>query len=409
MKIVHIAPPWIAIPPRNYGGTEIVIANLIEEQVSQGHDVTLVAPGDATTSARLVSFFPRSLLETQVPWQAHLKAYYHLCKAVEYVQGHSFDLVHTHLSSAADMYLFPLTAHLSTPQVMTLHSPFPFDRMGTWTGDADTLFLEWASQVPMIAISESARAQVPYDLNFVGVVHHGLPMQHFQPVASQPDNYLVWLGRIVPDKGTHLAIQAARAAGVPLVLAGTIDHYFPASLQYFEEMIKPELDGEQVRYIGPVNMQQKIELLSRARGLLNPIQWEEPFGMVMIEAMALGCPVIAFPRGAAPEIVVHRKSGFLAHDVQEMAQYIVRLEQLDRKQVRAHVEQHFSASVMAQKYLTLYRRVISAARRRTSAAALGVKPLLPPPSVLVRTIEPVQVPRQSSLAARAVAEAEPAP
>lgn len=407
MKIAHIAPPWIAIPPQNYGGTEIVIANLIEEQVAQGHDVTLVAPGDATTSARLVSFFPRSLRDAQVPWQAHLKAYYHLCKAVEYVQEHPFDLVHTHLSSAADMYLFPLTAHLSTPQVMTLHSPFPFDRIGTWTGDADTLFLEWASQVPLIAISESARAQVPYDLHFVGVVHHGLPMQHFPPPVSPPDTYLVWLGRIVPDKGTHLAIQAARAAGVPLVLAGTIDHYFPASLQYFEEVIKPELDGELIRYIGPVNMQQKIELLSRARGLLNPIQWEEPFGMVMIEAMALGCPVITFPRGAAPEIVIHRQNGFLAHDLQEMVQFIAQLEQLDRRQVRAHVEQHFSASVMAQKYLTLYRRVISAARRRSRAAAMNVKslPLLPSAPVLIKAIEPVQSP----LTVTTIAEVEPAP
>ena len=137
MKIAHIAPPWISIPPKNYGGTETVLYNLVEEQVAQGHDVTLFAAGDATTSAKLVSFFPHSLLESGVPWQGHLKAYYHLHKAVEYIKDHDFDVVHTHLSSSADMYLFPLMSHLAVPHVMTLHSHFPFDRVQSWTGDAD--------------------------------------------------------------------------------------------------------------------------------------------------------------------------------------------------------------------------------------------------------------------------------
>ncbi|MFL5690492.1 MAG: glycosyltransferase, partial [Ktedonobacteraceae bacterium] len=152
MKIAHIAPPWLAIPPKNYGGTEIVLYNLIEEQVAQGHDVTLFAPGDARTSARLISFFPRSLIDAGVPWQGHLKAYYHLNKAVEYIKNHDFDIVHTHLSSSADMHLFPLTAQLATPHVMTLHSNFPFDHVQSWTGDADASYMEWASFVPMIAI-----------------------------------------------------------------------------------------------------------------------------------------------------------------------------------------------------------------------------------------------------------------
>ncbi|HEY5001894.1 MAG TPA: glycosyltransferase, partial [Ktedonobacteraceae bacterium] len=129
MKIAHIAPPWIAIPPKNYGGTEIVLYNLVEEQVAQGHDVTLLAPGDARTSAKLVSFFPHSLIDSGVPWQGHLKAYYHLYKAVSYIREHDFDIVHAHLSSAADMYVFPLTAHMTIPMVTTLHSCFPFDRV----------------------------------------------------------------------------------------------------------------------------------------------------------------------------------------------------------------------------------------------------------------------------------------
>src|SRR3954452_21260416 len=181
MKIAHIAPPWIPIPPKDYGGTEIVIHNLVEEQVAQGHDVTLFVPGDAQTSARQVSFFPKSLLEEGIPWAAHLKAYYHMHKSIEYIKEHDFDIVHTHLSSSSDMYIFPLTAHLATPHVTTLHSRFPFERVQAWTGTADANYMEWAPCVPMVAISESARSEVPYPLNFVGVVHHGLPMHQFVP------------------------------------------------------------------------------------------------------------------------------------------------------------------------------------------------------------------------------------
>jgi glycosyltransferase involved in cell wall biosynthesis len=359
MKIAHIAPPWLAIPPKNYGGTETVIFHLVEEQVAQGHDVTLLAPGDARTSAHQVSFFERSLIDSGIPWHAHLKAYYHLHKAVEYVKEHQFDILHTHLSSSADMYLLPLTARLSVPHIMTVHSRFPFDRAGNWTGDADTYYLKWASSVHLIAISESARAHLPSQLNVTGVVHHGVPLNLFRPTVCTPEHFYVWLGRMVPEKGPHLAIQAARRAGVPLVLAGTVDHHLPESVRYFREFIKPQLDDRQITYIGPVAMEQKIDLLSRARALLNPLQWEEPFGMVMIEAMAVGCPVIAFPRGAAPEIVAHNQSGFLAQNVDEMAQYIKEIDRLDRATIRLYTETHFSARVMAEKYLAFYHKAIA--------------------------------------------------
>ncbi|HLI88937.1 MAG TPA: glycosyltransferase family 4 protein [Ktedonobacteraceae bacterium] len=410
MRIAHIAPPWLAIPPKNYGGTEIVLYNLIEEQVSQGHEVTLFAPADARTSAKLISFFPQSLIESGIPWQAHLKAYYHLYKAVEYVKSHPFDILHTHLSSAADMYIFPLTAHLALPHLTTLHSRFPFDRVASWTGDADRLYLEWMAAVPMVAVSESARDEVPYALNFVGVVHHGVPMQIFRPTTGQPEDFCVWLGRITPDKGTHLAIKAAKMAEVPLVLAGTVDCHVPEDLQYFEETIKPELDNHRVTYIGPVNLEQKIDLLSRARVFLNPIQWEEPFGMVMIEALALGCPVISFARGAASEIVVHRRNGFLAHDVEEMAQFIPMIERLDRTAIRAHAEQRFSARVMSEKYVALYKKVIAACKAKLEyAAATRLRPpLITPPPALVRTAALSQTTYQISQGPRTKAGAEPA-
>ncbi len=360
MRIAHIAPAWIAIPPKNYGGTEVFISNLVEAQVAQGHEVTLFAPGDASTSARLVSFFSHSLIDVGVPWQSPLKAYYHLHKAVEYIKNHAddFDIVHTNLSSTPDMYIFPLAASLNIPTIMTLHSHFPFDRTQSWTGDADKLYMEWAASVPMVAISEHARAAETYPLNFVGVVHHGLPMAEYQPTVKRPDAFFAWLGHFVPAKGAHLAIEAAKQSDVPLVLAGTIDHNRAESIEYFENAVLPHVDNRQIRYIGPVDKEQKIDLLSHARGLLNPIIWDEPFGIVMVEAMAVGCPVISFEHGAASEIVIHRKNGFLVHTVDEMVRYIPRIDEIDRDFVRQYTEHHFSSRLMAEKYVALYKKFI---------------------------------------------------
>ena len=359
MKIAQIAPPWIPIPPKNYGGTESIIYNLVEEQVEQGHDVTLFAPGNAKTSAKHVSFFSKSLLEEKVPWTDHLKAFYHLYKALEVVKEQDFDIVHTHLSSASDMYIFPLTSALAVPHVTTLHSRFPFDRVsGGWVGDADRYYMDWAPYVPMVAISEHARKGVPFDLNFVGVVHNGIDMSQYRHGGRKREDYFVWLGRFVPEKGPHLAIEAAKKANVPLVLAGTIDRYVRESVTYFHEQIEPQIDKKQIKYIGPANMRRKVRLLSRACGFLNPIEWEEPFGMVMVEAMALGCPVISFERGAAPEIVVQGKTGFLVHNVAEMVEHIPRVNEIDRDFLHEYVEQYFSARVMAEEYGKVYEKVI---------------------------------------------------
>ncbi len=402
MKIAHIAPPWIAIPPKNYGGTEIVIYNLVEAEVAQGHDVTLFAPGDTKTSAKLISFFPKPLLEEGVPWPGHLKAFYHLYKAVEYIKEHDFDIVHTHLSSSADMYLFPLMASLATPHVTTLHSRFPFDRVQSWTGKADELYMEWAPSNPIVAISESARAESPTDLKFVGVVHHGLPMEQFVPTSKKRSDFFVWLGRFVPDKGTHLAIEAAKRADVKIVLAGTIDRHQQESVNYFQEKIKPQIDNDQVRYVGPVNMKEKISLLSRARGFLNPIEWEEPFGMVMIEAMSLGCPVISFARGAASEIIVHRKTGFLVHDVDEMVRFIPRVDEINRDATREYIERNFSSRAMAEKYVKIYKLVIANAKgttKRPFPELAQQKSLLttdPTPAILRKAL-PAQVPQVPSI------------
>jgi glycosyltransferase involved in cell wall biosynthesis len=393
MKIAQIAPPWIAVPPKNYGGTETVIAHLVEGLIALKHNVTLLAPADANTSARLVSFFPRSLIDEGTPWSAHLKAYYHLYKSIEYVKTHHFDIIHLHLSSAADMYVVPLVSSLTTPVVVTMHSRFPFDQVplyqgSMWIGDADEYYMEWLSSIPMVAISQSARAEVSYPLHFVGVVPHGLPMDTFKPTVEQPENFLVWLGRIVPEKGVHLAIQAAKAANMPLVLAGIVDKHMAEQVIYFEEMIKPHIDGQQISYIGPVNLEQKIDLLSRAKGFLNPIEWEEPFGMVMIEAMSVGCPVITFARGAAPEVVADGIGGFLVQDVQEMVQSVARLDELDRQQVRAYARSKFAVHEMARNYLRIYQKVIMSDQLESALPRLSLKtpvPLVKPFSAPIKS------------------------
>ncbi len=398
MRIAQIAPPWIPIPPKHYGGTENVIYQLVEEQVAQGHDVTLFAPGDSKTSAKLVSFFPQSLLESGVPWSMHLKAFYHLQKAVDYIKEHRFDIVHTHLSSSSDMYLFPLTAHLQTPHVATLHSVFPYDRdaRSNRTGDADSYYMEWAPFLPLVAISESARQNVPYPLNFVGIVHHGLNMHDFQPVKSKTGENFVWLGRFMPEKGAHLAIEAARRAQVPLVLAGVIDRHSKISMDYFEHEIKPQIGKDHISYIGPVNMRQKNNLFGRSRCFLNPIEWEEPFGMVMIESMAMGCPVISFARGAAPEIVAEGETGFLVNNVDEMVSASKKINEIDRTAVRKYIEQNFSSQVMAKRYIEIYKKVIQEQKAITIDATNIKQKDLPTQQKLVKVPTQTSIPPASN-------------
>lgn len=365
MKIALIAPPWIAIPPKNYGGTENVVYELVEELVGLRHEVTLFTTEDSHTSAKQVCFLPKSLLSDGVPWDSHLKAAYHFFKSIEYVQKHTFDIVHTHLSSTSDMYIFPASTTLKKPHITTLHSNFPFDHTATgWFGNADKYYMDWAPSVPMVAISKSAAKSVEeeYPVKFVDVVYNGISMEAFKPSSKRQDNFFVWLGRFMPEKGAHLAIEAAKRTNSRLILAGFQDRNIKEAVAYFQNEIKPQIDGQQIKYFGPANAKQKISLFSRARAFLNPIEWEEPFGMVMIEAMATGCPVISFARGAAPEIIESGKTGFLVDTLDEMVERIARLDEIKREEVRKHIEQNFSAKVMANHYVEVYQKVIEQAQ-----------------------------------------------
>ncbi|MDE2335026.1 MAG: glycosyltransferase family 4 protein [Rhodospirillales bacterium] len=354
-----IAPPWISIPPATYGGTESIIAFIVEELVAQGHDVTLFAPGDARTSAKLVSFFPHSLIADGVPWQAALKAYFHLAKSIE--RAGEFDIVHLHLSSTADMFQFPLLSQIAVPHVTTVHSNFPYDRVHDWIGDADQYFMEWIRPAPLVTVSERARKNLPPGLNVAGVVHLGVPMADYRFAETGSRDYVTWLGRFAPDKGAHTAIDAAKRAGVKILVAGIVEQGMQASIDYFKREVEPRLDGEQARYIGPVNLEQKLNLLGGARALLNPITWEEPGATVVVEAMAVGCPVIAFGRGVVPELILDGRTGFVVDDIDEMVACIGKIHEIDRRSTHEHVAENLSAFAMARKYVAIYERLRDAA------------------------------------------------
>ena len=360
MKVAQIAPPWVTIPSLDYGDTENVIYSLIEELVCLGHDVTLFAPADARTSAKQVSFIPRSLVKEGVPWQAGLKAYYHLHKSFAYINEHNFDIVHTHLSSSNDMYIFPLATTLATPHLTTLHGYFPFDRTSdNWIGDADQYFMEWVQYTPLVAVSESARKQVSHQPNIVGTIHNGLRLQGYPSVKRLTGDYYIWMGHFTYEKGAHLAIEAAKKAQAPLILIGIKEQYNRDAMCYYRHLVEPHIDGLHIRYVSPHVPQIKFNLLQQAKALLHTAAAEEAFGMEMIEAMANGCPVISLAHGSAPEIIRHGHTGFLAQGLDEIPFYMTHLAEIDHQDVRNHVERFFSARVMTEKYLEVYTDVIT--------------------------------------------------
>jgi glycosyltransferase involved in cell wall biosynthesis len=356
MKIAQIAPPWISVPPKNYGGTETVLHCLVEEQVTQGHEVTLFASEDSQTSARHIPIFAQGLRDEGFDWKAFELEKRYLQTALAFVKEQEFDIVHTHLSSGGDMFLFPLLADYELPHVTTLHSNLPFRPEETPSEVNNEHVQQWLPKVPIIAISESARRQQKLPLHFIGVVHHGIPVDDYQQADLQPDNYFLWLGRFSPEKGAHLAIEASKQAGVPLILAGTVDSQNERMQTYFHAQIEPHLNDKNIRYYGPADKESKIQLFSKARGFLNPIEWEEPFGMVMAESIAAGCPVISFARGAAPELIKDGQSGFLVQNVPEMVAAIQRIDTIQRDAVAKYAQENFSLRTMANKYIALYHK-----------------------------------------------------
>jgi glycosyltransferase involved in cell wall biosynthesis len=336
MRIAQIAPLHEAVPPKLYGGTERVVSFLTEELVGLGHEVTLFASGDSRTSARLQSVWPRALRLD--PGVRDTVAPHFLMLEEVRRQAAEFDVLHFHL----DYWSFPLFTRQSTPFVTTLHGRLDLPEL-------QPVFARF-SEVPVVSISNAQRRPLP-QARFVKTVLHGLPENLLTPQPVKP-SYLAFLGRICPEKCPDRAIRIARRCGIPLKIAAKVDR---ADKDYFEEVIRPMLKEPGVELVGEINDAQKAEFLSGAQALLLPIDWPEPFGLVMIEAMACGTPVVAFNRGSVPEVIEDGVSGFIVEDETGAVAAIERLDTLPRTRVRREFETRFTARRMAEDYLAVYR------------------------------------------------------
>jgi len=349
MRIAQISPLTEAVPPKLYGGTERVIAWLTEELVTLGHDVTLFASGDSHTSARLEAIWPRALrLDTSVrdPMGLHMAMLEQVRR-----QSDQFDVLHFHL----DYYPFSLFSRQTTPFITTLHGRLDLP-------EHQPVFTTFSS-MPVISISNSQRRPVP-QAGWVKTIYHGLPADLLTPKRVRP-SYLAFLGRISPEKSVDRAIRIAERCGLPIKIAAKVDK---ADRDYFEEQIRPLMSLPFVEYLGEINDAQKPEFLSGAIALLVSIDWPEPFGLVMIEAMACGTPVIAFNRGSVPEIVEDGLTGFIVEDETSAVGAVGQLSTLSRERVRARFDERFTARRMANEYLAVYRQLAEAANPRLRLA-----------------------------------------
>jgi len=336
MRIAQIAPLHEAVPPKLYGGTERVVSFLTEELVAQGHDVTLFASGDSITSASLEAVWPRALrLDPAIrdPIAPHML----MMEAVRR-RADEFDVLHFHM----DYWSFSLFGRQRTPFVTTMHGRLDLAELPP--------VFDMFPNAPIVSISDAQRRPLP-QARYVATVQHGLPANLLTPQPG-PKDYLAFLGRIAPEKGPDKAIRIARACGIPLKMAAKVDR---ADQVYFDEVIRPMLAGGGVELIGEINDAQKPEFLSGAKALLTPIDWPEPFGLVMIESMACGTPVIAFNRGSVPEIVEDGVTGYIVEDERGAMAAVDRLSRLSRAKVRQRFEERFTSRRMAEDYLEIYR------------------------------------------------------
>jgi glycosyltransferase involved in cell wall biosynthesis len=342
MRIAQIAPLHESVPPRLYGGTERVVSWLTEELVRQGHDVTLYASGDSRTEARLRVGCHRALRLEAQPTSSPLAHHVLLMERVAQ-EADEFDLLHFHL----DYLPFPLIRRLGLPAISTLHGRLDIP-------DLFPLYREFVD-MNLVSISDAQRCAMPW-ANWVSTVHHGLPEDLYRP-GYEPGEYLVFLGRISPEKRVDRAVEIARRAGMPLLVSAKIDH---ADRAYFNE-IRHILDQPHVKFLGEVGDSEKAELLSHAAALLFPIDWPEPFGLVMIESLACGTPVIAFRHGSVPEVLENGLTGYIIDSIEEAVEAVHRIPTIERKSCREEFERRFSARRMCEEYLSVYERVIAEA------------------------------------------------
>jgi glycosyltransferase involved in cell wall biosynthesis len=339
MRIAQVAPLYESVPPQLYGGTERVVSWLTEELVRQGHDVTLFASGDSRTSARLIAPCRRALrLDPACRDQLahHMLMLEQVCQMAD-----EFDLIHFHV----DYLHFPVTRRVGVAHVTTLHGRLDLP-------DLPPLYQEFWD-MPVVSISDAQRDPLPW-IDWQGTVHHGLPLDlhQFRPGRGR---YLAFLGRISPEKRVDRAIEIARAVGMPLRIAAKVDR---VDREYFAEVVSPLLADPLVDYVGEISESEKGAFLGNAHALLFPIDWPEPFGLVMIEAMACGTPVVAYRRGSTSEVLRHGVTGFLVESLGEAVAAVEHVQHLDRVVCRRVFERHFSAERMTRDYAAIYARLV---------------------------------------------------
>ncbi len=354
MRIAQVSPLYESVPPRLYGGTERVVSYLTEELVRQGHDVTLFASGDSLTSARLRPVCDKSLRLTGSATVGGLAHHLYLLEKVLQAAD-NFDIIHFHL----DYLPFSLIRSYDLPAVTTLHGRLDIP-------DLLPLFHEF-DDMNLISISDAQRCPIPR-ASWLETVHHGLPLDLYRP-STHPGKYLAFLGRISPEKRVDRAIEIAKRVGVPLRIAAKID---VADREYFETEIKGLLDHPLIEFVGEIGESEKGEFLRNAAALLFPIDWPEPFGLVMIEAMACGTPIVAFRGGSVAEIVEDGVNGFIVDTLDEAVEATRNIQVIDRRLCRRTFERRFSAQRMCWDYVRAYTRVMECPEQAESKGDLGL-------------------------------------
>ena len=348
MRIAQVAPLTESVPPKLYGGTERVVSFLTEELVRAGHEVTLFASGDSRTSAALVPVCSQALRLNE-NCRDQLAPHILMLEQVA-ERAHEFHVIHFHISQLH----FPVVRRLTrVAHVTTIHGRLDLEELGP-------LYREFRD-VPLVSISDAQRRPLE-DAGWIGTVHHGLPLRLFD-FHPAPGAYLAFLGRISPEKRVDRAIAIATACGCPLRIAAKID---PADHAYFEQQIRPLLDNPLVEFIGEIGEEQKGAFLGHAKGLLFPIDWPEPFGLVMIEALACGTPVVAVAGGSVREVIEHGVSGFVVDTLDDAIEATRLIGRIDRRACRAAFERRFSAPRMASQYVQIYRRLVAGASNRVA-------------------------------------------
>lgn len=340
MRIAQVAPLYESVPPKLYGGTERVVSYLTEELVRQGHEVTLFASGDSQTQARLISPCQRAL-RLDATCRDQMAPHITMLDQV-FEHAEEFDLVHFHV----DYLHFPLSRMHPLPRVTTLHGRLDIP-------ESMQCYRRF-SREPLVSISDSQRAPLP-ELNWRGTIYHGLPETRYR-LDERGGDYLAFIGRISPEKRPDRAIEIARQTGLPLKIAAKVDG---DNMQYFEQAIRPLLNTADVEFIGEIGDEDKQEFLGRARALVFPIDWPEPFGLVMIESLACGTPVIGWRCGSVPEILDHGVTGFICDDMSDAVAAVNHVYQLSRRQCREVFEKRFSATRMAEDYHSIYQSLIT--------------------------------------------------